>query len=111
VSRRVFLIYTHPLFFEAVRLMLQRSDVTLVGQTTSPAQIRDALQQLHPDIILVEEKEDGFSQSIAEVLAAGPGRVRIVGLNLSNNRLNIYDRKQQVVGQLEDLITLLLNDL
>lgn|SRR5574337_242601 len=109
-SRRVFVIWTHPLFHESVRLLLHHPDVEWVGATSDHAAAREQIVTLRPDTILVEEGEGGAPPEALEVLEACSWKVRVVGLGLDDNQMIVYRREQRTVAQAEDLLHLIQSD-
>jgi DNA-binding NarL/FixJ family response regulator len=110
-DRRMFVIWTHPLFHESVRLLLDHPGLEWVGETSNYEAAQDALQQLRPDTILIEEAGTTTPNKIMEILEACPWDVRVLGLNLEDNHLKVYHREQRTVGQVEDLLNLIQDDL
>ena len=110
-GRSVFVVWQHPLFFEAVRLLLNESSVSLVGATSDPQQARTQIEDLSPNVVILEHSDD---QALEEedretmaILHAGP---HVIRLSLADNELNVYRRERRTVGKIEDLVNLLKND-
>lgn len=108
-TRRVFVVWTHPLFYEAVRLLLDDPSIDLVGAISDYAAAHKHIMKLQPDTIIVEEKEGDLSAEILAILRDSPLDARIIGLNLSDNQLFVYHRLRQTVGRAEDLLRLILD--
>jgi len=109
-TRRVFVIWTHPLFHESVRLLLSHPGIEWVGATADHAAAREQIVRLRPDTILVEEEESGVPPEALEILEACSWKVRVVGLGMDDNRLIVYRREQRTVAQAEDLLHLIQSD-
>ncbi len=106
--RRVFVIWTHPLFYESVRLLLQHPDIEWVGATADRAVARSQIARLCPDTILIEEEEGGsVSAEALNVLDASSADVRVIRLSLADNELKVYHREQRTVAKAEDLLRLI----
>lgn len=105
-TRRVFVVWTHPLFYEAVRLLLDDPSIDLVGAISDYAAAHKQIMKLQPDTIIVEEKEGDLSAGVLAFLRDSPLDARIIGLSLVDNQLSIYHRERQTVGQAEDLLRL-----
>lgn len=107
---RVFVIWNHPLFYEAIRLSIRNSSVECVGAFQSIEEAYSQITKLHPDTILIEEIEDGdTSASVIELLEASSNDVRIFRLNMNNNELKIYHREEKIVMRADDLVQLIRN--
>ncbi len=110
-NRRVFVIWTHPLFHESIRLLLNHPGIEWVGATPDHRVAREEIIRLQPDTILIEEGESGGTPGEAMgILETGPSDVRVIRLSLADNALSVYHREQRVVGQAEDLLRLIQND-
>ncbi len=109
-TARVFVIWTHPLFHESVRLLLNHPGVEWVGATADHAAAREQIAKLRPDTILVEEGESGVPPEALEILEACSWKVRVVGLGMDDNQLIVYRREQRAVAHAEDLLHLIQSD-
>jgi DNA-binding NarL/FixJ family response regulator len=109
-THRVFVIWIHPLFHEAVHQLLSHPDIDWVGATSDHLTARDQIVGLCPDTILIEEGESGVPPEALEILEACSWKVRVVGLGMDDNRLIIYRREQRTVVQAEDLLHLIQNE-
>jgi len=110
VTRQVYVVWIHPLFYESVRLLLDDPSIQLVGATSDYAVAHKQIMTLQPDTIIVEEKEGELSTQMLTFLNDSPLLVRIIGLNLADNQLCIYHRERQTVGRAEDLLHLIQSD-
>jgi hypothetical protein len=108
--RRIFVIWTHPIFHESVRLLLNHPDVEWIGAATDLITAQPEIFDLKPDTILVEEMEEGTSATAIKVLEDVPWNVRVVSVSLAMNKLNVFHREQKTVGQADDLLHLVLNE-
>lgn len=109
-TRRVFVIWTHPLFHESVRLLLSHPDIEWVGATADHVGARGQIADLRPDTILVEEGDSGIPPEALKLLEACTWKVRVVGLGMDDNRLIVYRREQRTVTQADDLLRLIRGD-
>ena len=107
-TRRVFVIWTHPLFHESVRLLLNRSQIEWAGATSDHETAQRHIASLQPDTILIEELEGSpAGEEAFRLLESISADIRIIRLSLENNELIIYHREQRTVGQAEDLLKLI----
>ena len=107
-ARRVFLIWTHPIFHDSVRLLLRHPDVEWVGATSDYAAAKDEILSLRPDTVLIEEVKGRVLVEVMEILRACTWNVRVASLSLADNKSTVYHREQRVVGKVDDLLRLIL---
>lgn len=105
-TRRVFVFWTHPLFYEAVRLLLDDPSIDLVGAISDYVSAQQQIMKLQPDTIIVEESEGDRFGEILVFLKNSPAGARVIGLNLLDNQLFVYQRERKTVGQADDLLRL-----
>jgi hypothetical protein len=110
-ARRVFVIWTHPIFHESVRLLLSHPDIEFVGATSDYRAAKDEVFSLQPDTILIEQVSSGVRTDVMGILEDSPLSVRVIGLSLAHNELSIYYREQRTIGHSEELIRLIRGDL
>ena len=109
--RRVYAIWAHSLFHESVRLLLNRPDIEWTGATSDYAAAKDAILSLRPDTVLVEEVGGQVPAEVKEILEEIPWTVRIISLNLDDNKSIVYQRERRMIVQPEDLLDLIRGDL
>lgn len=107
VTRQVYVVWIHPLFYESVRLLLDDPSIQLVGASSDYAIAHKQIMKLQPDTIIVEEKEGELSAEVLTFLRDSSLVERIIGLNLSDNQLCVYHRERRMVGRAEDLLRLI----
>lgn len=105
-QRRAYVIWTHPLFHEAVRLLLGQSRVALVGASSDHATARTQIAALKPDVVIVEQANDEL-QAVEETVAFLHAGSRVIRLSLADNELVVYKRERRTVGTVEDLVSLI----
>lgn len=107
-TRRVFVVWTHPLFREALQRLLAGPQVEWLGATSDAQAGQRQIRELQPDTILVEHAP-GADQAfeISTLLEAAAAGVRIIHLSLSENELNVYHREQRSVDRAADLLQLI----
>jgi DNA-binding NarL/FixJ family response regulator len=106
----VFVIWTHPLFHESVRLLLEDPEVEWVGSASDYETARTEVLNLQPDTIIVEEVENPISDKIIKILEGSSWNLRVIGLNLDSNKLSVYHRENRTVAQAEDFLHLITED-
>jgi AmiR/NasT family two-component response regulator len=105
-KKRVFVIWTHPLFYESIRLLLDK-EVEIVGSTSDHAEGNREIAELKPDIVIIEALEglkDLESETIA-ILQKGP---KVIHLSLEDNELNVYLRQHKTMDEPTDLMQMIL---
>jgi hypothetical protein len=106
--RRVFVIWTHPLFHESARLLLNHPDILWMGADTDFTSARETIMRLQPDTILFEKTKAGIPVEVLEILEVELWDVRIIGLSLDNNEMSLYHREHQTVVKADDLLQFVL---
>lgn len=106
-TRRVYVIWIHPLFYEAVRLLIDDPDIELAGATSDYAAAHHQIMELNPDTIIVEQEEGELSTNMLVFLKDSPLIDRIIGLNLTDNQLWLYQREKRMIGRAADLLQLI----
>jgi hypothetical protein len=106
--RRVFVIWTNPLFHESVRLLLSHPDVIWVGATTDLTTAPEEIMRLHPDTLLFEKTSASIPADVMEILGVETWDIRIIELSLDNNELSLYHREHQEVVEAGDLLQFVL---
>jgi len=108
-SHRVFVIWTHPLFLESLRLLLQNATIQWIGSSSSSEKEYAEIQRLKPDTILMEEEENGSTPAnVIDLMETSSANTRVFRLSLADNDLKIYHRENRTVLQADDLLNLIL---
>jgi DNA-binding NarL/FixJ family response regulator len=102
--RRVYLLWTHPLFFETVHRLLSDQGLDIVGESANHEIGRSEIARLKPEVVVLEENEPGSAGELVDLLQSGPSDVLILGLNLMDNELRVYQRQQRTVLRPSDLV-------
>ena len=106
---QVYVIWTHPLFHDSLRQLLDHAEITWVGAASDFTIAVEEISRLHPDTILIEEMEDETTTStFMKIVEKFQWDLRVVGVSLNDNQLSVYQHAQQTVGQPEDLIHLII---
>ncbi len=105
----VYVIWTHPLFHDSLRQLLDHPDIKWVGAASDLTIAVEEISSLHPDTILIEELEgETTTSAFLKILEKFRWDFRIVRVSLNDNQMSVYQHAQQTVGQPEDLIRLIL---
>lgn len=106
--RRVFVIWTNPLFCESARLMLKHPEVLWLGSAQDINTAREEIRRLHPDTILYERTGADYPAALLEIMEADPLDIRIIGLSLGDNEIRLLHREQQTAAAAGDLLQCIL---
>lgn len=107
--RRVFVIWTDPLFHESVRLLLKHPNIIWVGAAANLETAREEIMRLHPNTILFEKTRDGFPADLMGILETETWDLRIIELSLDTNEMILYHREHQTVVEAGDLLKFVLS--
>jgi DNA-binding NarL/FixJ family response regulator len=103
---RVYIIWSNPLFHESVRLLMSKSDVEIVGDSSDHDAARSQVAALEPDVVVIEQTdgEELNSEETISILRAGP---RVIRLGLSDNEISLYQREHRTAARADDLVSLI----
>ncbi len=104
---RVFVLWRHPLFFEAVRLLLRDPRVELAGAAVDDISSQEQMDNLQPEILILERSTSDHLQQ-NNILGLLGSNVRVIWLSLDDNILSEFTRKNHTVADREDLLSLVL---
>jgi len=109
MSRRAFIVYRHPLFGDAVRLLLTHGGIQVLGMESDWDSARKQITALRPDVVLLELEGDDTPpiwtpSDWAEVGAKQP---MTIGVSLLDNRAYIWHREDKVLMEATDLVQLI----
>jgi DNA-binding NarL/FixJ family response regulator len=92
-NHQVYVIWKHPLVRDSLRQLLDHTNISWVGDASD----------------LIEELEGETSTpAFLEIVEKFQWKLRVVGVSLNDNQLNIYQHEHQTVGHPEDLIRLIV---
>lgn len=109
-TRRVFIIWTNPLFHASVVLLLNSPDIEVIGATPDYASACKEITKHEPDTVLFEKTGAGIPAEVVDVLETSTWAIRVFGLSLDDNELNVYHRERQIMGQAGDLLRIIQSD-
>ena len=105
---RVFIIWMHPLFHETVRLLLNHSNIEIVGDNREYSVAKTDMGNLKPDTIIIEDTKEGDvrdeSPNILDLLENSEWQPRIIRLSMDDNELRIYRHNKWMMNDSADLI-------
>ncbi|HSB91197.1 MAG TPA: hypothetical protein VLD63_14365 [Anaerolineales bacterium] len=101
------MIWTNPLFYDSVRLLLHHPAVELVGATSDPSASSGMIQQLQPEAVIWESAED-LEPDGPELVSILEGAPAVMCFSLSSNQIRIYRLQKRLLARAEDLLSLIL---
>jgi hypothetical protein len=107
--RRLFVIWTDPLFHESVRLLLKHPDIIWLGAAADFTTAHEEIMRLHPNTILFEKTRTGLPADVMGMLESEIGDMRIIELSLDTNEMILYHRQHQTVVEAGDLLKFVLS--
>src|SRR5574341_880732 len=110
MSRRVFIIWVHPLFYDTIRLLIVHPEVEVVGAGSVYTEALAEIEKLQPDTVIVEETEENKREAALEtlrLLETSSWCSRIVRISLQDNDLWIYQREQRTISNKNDLLQII----
>ena len=104
--RRVFILFSHPLFSHGVENLLRReSRLEIVGREADVDKAVERIKELQPDVVILDGGDPARDPTLAvmRILREGLG-AKVIGLNLQDNKMFIYRGEQRVVKEVKDLV-------
>ena len=90
-------------------MLLDHPEVELAGMTSDYVAAKETILSEKPDTLLVEEVEGIVPTNLMEILDANHFSLRLISVNLDDNRLRVFHRQQWNIVQAEDLLRLILH--
>lgn len=106
--RRVFVVWTNPLFYESARLMLRHPEVLWLGSAQDINLAREEILRLRPDTILYERTGADYPSALLEIMEAESRDIRLIGLSLIDNEIRLLHHEQQTAAAAGDLLQCIL---
>lgn len=109
--KSVFAVWTHPLFHVSIRMLLNHPEIDWLGSTSDYTIALDKILKFKPEIIIIEEEQEGRTPiKLMKNLESYHMDFFIIGLNLNDNKVNVYHHQEHQVIKADDLIRLILGD-
>ena len=89
-------------------LLRQEANFNIVGQERELDQALEQIKELQPEVVILES--DDRVPQVTQILHASPN-VRVISLSLQNNDLHIFQAKQWIARETEDLVKAIKDDL
>ena len=100
------MVGSNPLFRESIEsLICQEMNVEVVGRETSIEHAVQCIETTRPDVIIVDGSIPRFDYGkvVSQVLRSAP-TIKVIGLNLHDNSICIYQGEQRVAKETKDLL-------
>ncbi|MBI5034146.1 MAG: response regulator transcription factor [Chloroflexi bacterium] len=110
---RVYLLSNNDLFGQGVMNLLRlESEIEIVGRGAELDKAFEEIRQLLPEAVIVESN-DLIQDSVLIVtrLLKTETPVKVIGLDLKENRFHLYHREQREARGIEDLVDALKTEL
>jgi DNA-binding NarL/FixJ family response regulator len=102
---RVYLVYHNRIFCDALRAILTtQPGIELVGMTSTSTQIASDVVTLGPDVILLEETEDGPAVEDVRALLTSPTPHRFITLRSDVDGMHVWSQTWWQTVQPQDLL-------
>ena len=104
--KRVFFLSSQPLFGQGLVSLLRKDGrFDIVGRETDVELAIQEIKALRPDVVIVDNADVACEPmpAVMRVLREGLG-IKVIGLNLQNNALCIYQGEERVVRDVDDLV-------
>ncbi len=102
---RVYLVFRNQLFGDAVRAILQtHPEIQLVGARAERDEVMQDVTALAPDIVLLEETDDGPAVHIADVMLSKPAPCRVITLRLNEDGMHVWSQTWRRTVRSQDLV-------
>jgi len=104
--KRIFFLSSQPLFGQGlVHLLSREGRFDIVGRESDMELAMQEIKALRPDVVIVDNADPACEPmpAVMRLLKEGLG-IKIIGLNLQNNTLCIYQGEERVVRDVDDLV-------
>lgn len=106
---RLYLIYRNQMFSDAICALLKtHAEIELVGITNEPDWLAADVATLVPDVILMEEGEDGSAVSDVRTILTSPIPGRLITLRLDADGMHVWSQTWRQTVRTQDLVEAIL---
>jgi len=107
MSRQAFIVYHHPLFGDAIRLLLTRGGIHVLGMESDWERAQERIEALHPDVVLMEINGDQeFSPPawLSSIRSLPDSKQTTIAVSFHNNHLFIWQKEERNLIDAVDLV-------
>lgn len=102
---RVYLVFRNQLFSDAIGAVLRtHPEIELVGATDNPDRVVADIADLTPDVILLEEADDGPVIANVNSILSSPMPCRLIMLRLDENGMHVWSQTWRQAVRPQDLV-------
>lgn len=104
ILKRVLVVHRDLLLGIGIESLLEREKDLLVMGIAITSNMNSDIENFHPNVIVLDETLSfGDLNRIFETLQDGP-ELRVMVINLQNNHVTVYDKREISITQSNDLI-------
>ncbi len=110
--KRIFMLSSQLMFSRGMENLLSgQVNVEIVGHESDTAQALKRIQELQPDVIILDSKDLASASSgvIASILKKAPS-AKVIALNLTNDQIRVYHGEQRTARCVDDLLEVIEQD-
>lgn len=110
--KRIFILASQSMFSQGVVCLLQQEvSFDIVGQQTSLHLALPAIQQLRPDVVILDMHShfDQPNAGLLQILMLLPA-ITVIGLSLRDNTFQVYRAKQKEANSMADLVNVISDE-
>ncbi len=107
-TRRVYVIWSHPLFLDALRMLLKHPEIEVIGDHAENPAILEKLDKLQADVVVVEDDAPEHARRALAMLEMSRRNLRIIRLNLQDNRMGVYAAELGMLEHADELLNIIL---
>jgi chemotaxis response regulator CheB len=102
---RVYLIFCNQMFSDAICAILKtHPEIELVGVTNEPDRLAADVITLTPDVILVEDSEDGSAVGDVRTVLTSPIPCRLITLRPDADEMHVWSQTWRQTVRTHDLV-------
>ena len=106
--RRLFVIWTSPIFRDSVQLLLDHPEIEWLGATSDYASAPKDIRVKQADTIVIEQVGSGLPVALSELLDTESDSARVICVSLDENQVRVYSRENWTVAEAGNLLQLVL---
>ena len=101
----VYLVFCNQIFSDAICAILEtHPEIELVGTTNQRDRVAADVATLNPDVILVEEVEDGSALDDVHAILTSPKPYRLITLRLDAEEMHVWSQSWRETVSTDDLV-------
>lgn len=106
-KRRVFILYSHPLFAKGIESLLhQEAGLEVASLSLDQGDLLEAVKAFGPDVVIIDSDPQVVAQLVPRLLQQHPG-LKVVGMTPGENEVTVHYRQQERVTTIGDLVGIL----